>query len=243
MNDLSPDKKRGAYYAEAATWAADIHGSLRASRRLAWIVAAVAIGIAALEALALAALAPLKAVVPYTISVDRQTGYVETVRPLAQGPLTQDLAVTQAYLAQYVMARETFDATDLRTAYRRVMLLSAGDARAQYQRLMQKATPESPLNVYAPTTVVSTTIKSVSLLTPTTALIRFDTSRADAGGTPSAPQSWAAVLAFRYTNAPISMGERLVNPLGFQVTRYRRDAEGAPGVIALPTAVVGGGLR
>lgn len=235
MNDMSAGKiKRDRYYAEAATWAADIHGSLRASRRLAWIVAGVAILIAALEALALAALAPLKTVVPYAISVDRQTGYVETVRPLAQGPLTQDLAVTQAYLAQYVIARETFDATDLRDAYRKVQLMSAGDARADYVRLMQKATPESPLNLYAPTTVVATTLKSVSLLTPTTALVRFETARSDGGGTPGAPQAWAAVIAFRYTNAPISMGERLVNPLGFQVTRYRRDAEGAPGVSASP---------
>ncbi len=234
MSDPSQTKSRDRYYAEAATWAADVHATLRASRRLAWIIAGVAVVVALMEAIALAALAPLKTVVPYTISVDRQTGYVETVRPLAQGPLTQDLAVTQAYLAQYVQARETFDATDLRDAYRRVMLLSAGDAKAQYQRLMQKTTPQSPLAVYAPTTVVATTVKSVSLLTPTTALIRFDTSRSDASGPPGPAQSWAAVIAFRYTNAPIRMGERLVNPLGFQVTRYRRDAEGAPGAVSLP---------
>ena len=234
MSDSRVGKaKRDSYYTEAATWAADIHGSLRASRRLAWMVAGVAVGAAALEAIALAALAPLKTVVPYAISVDRQTGYVETVQPLAQGPLTQDLAVTQAYLAQYVMARETFDATDLRDAYRRVVLMSAGDSKAQYQRLMQKATPESPLNLYAPTTVVAVTIKSVSLLSPTSALVRFDTNRSDAGGSPGPAQAWAAVMTFRYTNAPISMGERLINPLGFQVTRYRRDAEGAPGALSL----------
>lgn len=220
---------RDRYYREASTWAADIHGSLRASRNLAWIVAATAVAIAALEALALAALAPLKTVVPYTISVDRQTGYVETVQPLAKGPLAQDQAVTQANLAQYVLARETFDATDLRNAYRRVLIQSAGSARADYLRLMQKSTPESPLNVNGPTTVVSTTIKSISLLSPTTALVRFDTVSSEAGGPPAPPEAWAAVIAFRYSQTPARMGERLINPLGFQVTRYRRDAEGVPG--------------
>src|ERR1700744_4034596 len=99
---------------------------------MAWWVAGGACAVAALEALALFALAPLKTVVPYAISVDRQTGYVETVRPLAPGALSQDQAVTQANLVQYVLARETFDATDLRDAYRKITLWSAGEAREQY---------------------------------------------------------------------------------------------------------------
>ncbi len=79
MNDPRPirtDPKRAAYYAEAASWSGDIHGALRASRRVAWWVAGAACLVAVVEGLALAALAPLKTVVPYTISVDRQTGYV-----------------------------------------------------------------------------------------------------------------------------------------------------------------------
>ncbi len=226
------DERRAGYYREAATWAADVHGALRASRRAAWIIAAAAALIAVLEAVALAALAPLKTVVPYTITVDRQTGYVETVSGLKPGFLAQDQAVTQSFLVQYVLARETFDATDLREQYHKVMLWSAGEARDDYQRLMQRSTPESPLNLYSPTAMVTTTIKSVSLLSPTTALVRFDTVRRDTGGDAGSQQSWAAVLAFRYTNAPMNMGDRFLNPLGFQVTRYRRDAE-----TLTPTAV------
>ena len=219
--------ERKRYYQEGASWAADVHGSLRASRRIAWTIAGAAVIVAALEALALAALAPLKTVVPYTITVDRQTGYVQLASSLKPGgALTQDQAVTQSFLVQYVLARETFDATDLRDDYRKVMLWSAGDARAQYQHLMQKTTPDSPLNLYSPTTVVSTTIESVSLLSPTTALVRFDTTRREGGSTTAVQtQPWAAVLAFRYANSPMSMGDRFTNPLGFQVTRYRRDAE------------------
>ena len=232
------DRKR--YYQEAATWAADVHGSLRASRRIAWTVAGAAAGVAVLEAFALAALAPLKTVVPYTITVDRQTGYVQTLSGLKTGALSQDQAVTQSFLVQYVLARETFDATDLREQYRKVLLWSSGDARAQYLRLMQKTTPDSPLNLYSPTTVVSTTIESVSLLSPTTALVRFDTTRREAGASTGQPQAWAAVLAFRYSNAPMSMGDRFINPLGFQVTRYRRDAETPVGVAPQgPAAAMG----
>jgi type IV secretion system protein VirB8 len=238
--ELPSTASRSRYYQEAATWSADINGSLRASRRVAWIIAGAAVLVAGLEALALAALAPLKTVVPYAITVDRQTGYVQTVSPLKPGALSQDQAVTQAFLVQYVQARETFDATDLRDAYHKVLLWSAGEARDSYEHLMQKTTPTSPLNLYAPTTLVGVTIKSVSLLSPTTALVRFDTTRTDAGAQAGAVQSWAAVMAFRYTNAPMSMGDRFLDPLGFQVTRYRRDAETiAPAPLAPPGAVRG----
>jgi type IV secretion system protein VirB8 len=218
-------RDRKAYYDAAASWSADIHGALRASRRVAWWVAGAAVIVAVLEALALATLTPLKTVVPYTLTVDRQTGYVQQISGLQPGALTQDQAVTQSFLVQYVLARESFDATDLREDYRKVLLWSAGDARAQYQALMQRTTPNSPLNLYSPTTMVSVTIKSVSLLSPTTALVRFDTVRHEPESTSASQQAYAAVIAFRYTGAPMSMGDRFINPLGFQVLRYRRDAE------------------
>ncbi len=236
--------RRAGYYAEAASWSADVHGGLRASRRVAWWVAGGACAVAALEAVALAALAPLKTVTPYAVTVDRQTGYVETVRPLAPGAISQDQAVTQSNLVQYVLARETFDPTDLRESYRKTMLLSSGAARDDYARLMQRATPESPLNLYTPRTTVAVQVESVSLLSPTTALVRFTTTRREAGGQAGTAQPYVAAIAFRYTTAPLSQGERFTNPLGFQVTRYRRDSEAPAGAaVALPTATTAGALR
>lgn len=223
---VSPSASRPEYQ-QAASWAADIHGSLRASRRVAWMVAGAAAAVAVLEALALSALAPLKTVVPYTILVDKQTGYVETVHALKPGALTQDAAVTQSFLVQYVLARETFDATDLRENYQKVAQWSAGDVRTQYQAQMERSTPTSPINLYPATTILSVTIKSVSLLTPTTALVRFDTHRRDAGASMGEQRAYTAAIAFRYTGAPMRMEDRFINPLGFQVTRYRRDEESA----------------
>jgi type IV secretion system protein VirB8 len=230
--------ERNANYAQAASWAADIHGSLRASRRAAWIIAGAAVLVALLEALALASLTPLKTVVPYTILVDRQTGYVQTIQGLKPGPLTENQAVTQSFLVQYVIARETFDASDLTENYRKIMLWSADNARSAYRQEMAKTNPLSPLIVNTPTTIVQTTIKSVSLLSPTTALVRFETMRRDGGAASGDVRDYAAVLSFRYTGAPMRMEDRFTNPLGFQVLSYRRDAESAPGVTVRPAGAV-----
>ena len=233
----TPEKSRARIYEQGGSWAADVHGSLRASRRLAWIVAAAAGTVAVLEALALALLAPLKTVVPYTITVDRQSGYVEAVRGLEPGGvLTQDAAVTQSFLVQYVIARETFDATDLRENYQKVLLWSSGPAEAAYQRDMQRSNPSSPLNIYPASAIVAVTVKSVSLLTPTTALVRFDTTRREAGATTGQQQGWSAVMSFRYTGAPMSNEDRFLNPLGFEVTSYRRDADTPATAVAAPPA-------
>jgi type IV secretion system protein VirB8 len=223
LNKASPDRR--PYYKAAGSWSADLHGALRASRRLAWTVAAGVGAIAILEAAALAALVPLKTTVPYAITVDRQTGHAEILQSLTANALAPDAAITQANLAQYVLARETFDATDLQTAYRNVTLWSAADAKEEYLRLMRRSTPESPLNIDSPTTTVAVTVKSVSMLSPTTALVRFETRRREASGPFQSPRPWVAAIAFHYGKVDLSQADRFINPLGFQVTRYRRDAE------------------
>lgn len=236
-----PSADRQQYYAEAATWAQDVHGSLRASRRVAWIIATAAVVVAVLEAIALATLMPLKTVVPYTITVDRQTGYLETAPRLDTGALTQDAAVTHAFLAQYVMARETYDPRDLQDAYRKITAWSQGPARNQYVREMSAQNPQSPTNLYSAQTVVKTTIKSISLLTKESALVRFETLRTD-GDLPGEQRAYAAVVGFRYTGQPMRMEDRILNPLGFQVTSYRRDAETITPATA-PAAPTGPQLR
>ena len=80
-------------------------------------------------------------------------------------------------------------------------------------------------------------IRSVSSLSPNTALVRFSTARTDPGARSQVAQHWAAIVSYRFTNAEMSAADRLTNPLGFQVTRYRRDAETLPET--LPEAATG----
>ncbi len=234
QSPIAPAAERAAYYADAATWSEDINGALRASRRRAWWVAGAAAFVAVLEALALALLMPLKTVVPYTITVDRQTGAAQLARGVQLGPLGQNDALLQSVLAQYVIARETLDATDLAANYRKVGLWSAGTARSDYLRAMDRRNPASALNGATAATLIQTVVKQVTVMSPTSALVRFSTERSEGGGA-ATRTDWAAVMQFAFTGGPLSLEDRLINPLGFQVTHYRRDAEAAPGVV-LPAA-------
>ena len=217
-----------AYYREAESWATDQQDALRASRRVAWIIAVVAVTVALFEALALVFLAPLKTVVPYTLMVDRNTGYVQALKPVDADKIAPDAALTQSFLVQYVIARESFDVNELQASYRKVTLWSIDPARTDYVTGMQYTNAGSPLARYPRSTVIATRVRSVSPLGGNAALVRFETQRRDAGGQALPPHYWVAVIRYQFSTGALSMEDRYLNPLGFQVVRYRRDAESAP---------------
>ncbi len=218
------------YFEKSAGWATDTQLSSLRSRRLGWTVAAVAIGIIVLLALALVLLIPLKTVQPITLLVDRQTGFVQAVDPNTPLRVSADEALTQSYLAQYVTAREGFDRATVGIDYRKVALLSAGVARSSYLSEMPAANPASPLRRYTGGTVVGVRVKSVSRLEPGNAIVRFDTQQQSPGGGAAPIQPWIAVVRYTYSRAPMTLEDRLVNPLGFKVLTYRRSAEAPPPV-------------
>lgn len=246
-----------SYFEGARSWATDERARDNRTIRIAWIIAGLACGVAVLEALALVALTPLKTVQPVTLLVDRHTGYVQELDPSRPVKVSADQALTNAFLAQYVTAREGFDRATVSLDYRRTGLWSAGRARSAYLASMPATNPASPFQLYPPGTVLRARVKSVSRLNASTALVRFDTQRQDRNGRVDAPSSWISVVRFRYSDAPMRMEDRLLNPLGFQVTGYRKDAEipppaeaataialdGAPAGIVRSTDQRGSGLR
>jgi type IV secretion system protein VirB8 len=182
----------------------------------------------AVEAFALLALAPLKTVVPYTLLVDRQTGYVQKLDPLQAGNISPDSALTQSFLVQYVIARESFDFATVQNDFRKVMLWSGEAAERDYAALMPMTNPASPLVTQPRGTVIEARVRSVSSLNQHTALVRFETVRRQRGGTVEPAAAWVAVVDYRYVSAPMTAEDRFTNPLGFEVVRYRRSAETPP---------------
>ncbi|UVO52823.1 virB8 family protein [Sphingomonas sp. SUN039] len=225
-----------AYYFEADSWANDRRDALLSSRKVAWLVAAAAVVVATLEAFALLLLTPLKTVEPYTLLVDRNTGFVQALAPLDPQRISGDKALTQSFLVQYVIGREGYDANSIQDRYRRVALWSNEGARSSYVAAMQASSPDSPLVRYPRSTVIETLVKSVSPLSDNVAMVRFETRRRDAGGQAQPPQAWVATIRYRFSGEPMRLEDRMINPLGFQVLRYRRDAEALP-VEAAPTAL------
>ncbi|WP_379548275.1 virB8 family protein [Qipengyuania sp. DSG2-2] len=220
------------------SWSHSVTADLERSRRRAWIVAAVAGAIAILLTIALVIVLPLKTVEPYTLLVDRQTGNVELLQPLDAQTIAPDAALTRSFVVQYVVARESYDAASVGRDYRKVALMSTGDARQRYVASMQSSNAQSPLSFMPAGGTITVDVRSVSSLAPGRSLVRFTTVRSDPGAQVQAAQYWAAIVDYGYSQAAMSEEDRLLNPLGFQVTRYRRDAETLPEVTEAREAAV-----
>lgn len=231
---MKTDKQ--SYYAETLSWAQSEADGARRARNLTWIIAGAAVLVAVVEAFALASLAPLKSTSVVPVLVDRQTGFVQVLNKDGSQTLRADTALTRSMLAQYVAAREGFDITTLSADYHRVMLWSGGPARGEYAAVMPAQNPQSPLRLYPRSALVAVNIESVSDLGPRTALVRFTTTRLDEGASARAANYYAAVITYQFSDGPLRVEDRLINPLGFQVTRYHRSDETAPSPRPTPVA-------
>jgi len=212
--------------ARAEDWFYDRYQSARVHGNR-WFVAALVFGaLACLAVAAVIALTPLKAVRPFLVEVNSGTGEVRTLKPFDVAQFAPSDAVTKSFLAKYVIARETYDPQDLKENYQTVRLMSDPAEGLRVDSQLSPTNAASPLNRYQNHTVRSVRVKSVSFLNKRTAQVRFASS--ETMRSTKKEDAWVAIVSFRFVNLPETEEDRLVNPLGFQVTAYRIDQELVP---------------
>lgn len=212
------------YFERARLWEQDLLLSAQRSKRLAWTVAAVSCALSLVSVGAVAALAPLKTVEPFVIRVDNATGIVDVVSALREGSASYGEAVTRYFAAKYVRAREGYSRAEAETNFRTVSLLSEGPEQNRFAALFRGSNPESPQVVYGRSGIAEIRIKTISLLGPNLASVRF--LRETRKGEETKTSHWIATITFEVRpDAKISTSDRLVNPIGFLVSEYRADPE------------------
>lgn len=217
-----------SYLRDAQSWADDRQQRSSRLLRVAWIIAGVSTTIAALEAIALAGLLPLKTVVPMAVLVDRQTGHVTTVDPSQPDKMTADIALAKSMLAQYVTARESVDRTSIAGDYRKVALWSGETARSSYFAQMKTGSPDNPFARLPRQNSLRVRIRSVSLPEQGEALVRYDLVQQNELNGEARARPYVSLIRYRFRDRPLAETDRYLNPLGFEVIRYRRDPETAP---------------
>ena len=219
----TPDLK--VYFDDARRWDEDrLAGAIR-SRRVAWFVAAAAGLLAVAAVSAVAALTPLKRVEPFVVRVDNATGAVDVMTALAgTDHVSANEAVTKAFLATYVRARESWLPPAAEANFRQVSIMSTPAEQQRWAAFFRPANPASPQVALGAANTAEVEIRAISFVDPRVASVRFrkivrqGQSQAMAG-------DWIATIAFAYTKAPMAEGDRWRNPLGFQVASYRADPE------------------
>lgn len=218
-----------SYLDEARNWELDRARRSERSARLAWVLTAVATGIAVLSVAAVAGLTPLKQPVPVLIRVDSSTGIVDIV-PAYEGTTDIEQVVTRNLLQNYVVARERYFYGIAETDYELVASQNSPRLNQEWAALWAANNPASPLNAYKDGTTIRTQIRSVSFLKLESgrdklAQVRF-TRYTRAGGTGDEQAShWVSTVEFAYVQPSKDNKWRSLNPLGFRIVEYRREPE------------------
>ncbi|WP_193067753.1 virB8 family protein [Halomonas sp. 3D7M] len=177
-------------------------------------------------AVAIAFMMPLKSVEPYVIRTDNTSGYVEVATPLTGNRgISEQEAVTRHFVAQYVLARESYDWFMIRHNYDRVKALSSDRIFSAYDRVIRSE--NSALEILGEKKRAEVTITNITFVGDV-AQVRFNKKITNVDGSSDygvPARNWIATISYDYPNEEKTYSERLLNPLNFKVVGYNVDPE------------------
>ncbi|MGY1459222.1 MULTISPECIES: virB8 family protein [unclassified Luteimonas] len=204
----------------------------RRSQRRAWLVAWCAVTMSLILAGGYFVFLPLKEKVPYLVMADPYTGTATVARlqgSLDDTGITRQEAISKSNVAQFVLARESYDSGLVgQRNWRTVLSMAGGRVSPAYIAAHAVDNPRRPAAIYGASRSMHVRILSITLIGGqdqpyTGATVRFQRSLYDKSRGRSEPvDSKIATVEFSYNaNLRLSDEDRLLNPLGFRVNNYR----------------------
>jgi len=227
--DIASTAHLPAFFAEAQSWEADRMSRIERSEKRAWFVAGCSCLVTAIAVTAVVALLPLKRVVPYVYSVDRQTGAL-TVMDAANQRQTignQDL-LDKHFASAYIVARDSYDWKLLQNDYNDTIAFSAPKVARDYAARFDGARAVN--KIWGSNTERRVTVTSIQLVPDAIskkAVVRYSVQQRDLQTDVLQPlEHYIATIAYEYHPNRTGKEQDLIrNPLGFTVTGFRADPE------------------
>lgn len=224
------------YFDEARSWEANRTADGERKKRFAYVVAGVAVAIAAVNSLATVILATREPPPPVVLNTNETTGSTTMLTHLKGGDeVTYDEVQNKFWTETYISKREGFLKAMAEENYKAVGLMSCGSERKRYLEWFSPKNTQSPLNVYGDAAKAEIAIVSTTFIKPKLALTRYKRLVRRPGVDKPETTYWAATVGFDYAGGAMKEADRRVNPLGYQVCEYRIDPDAASDVNAAVT--------
>jgi type IV secretion system protein VirB8 len=200
----------------------------RSARRMTTyaLVAAAILGIANIGlAWTVASMLPLTKLVPVYLLV-RKDGTIDSSVFLSTLPPSEDKAVIQAALWEYVRLREGYSYASAQYGYDVISGMSSPTVRQNYQSWFNYPNPVSPQVTVGKNGNITISPISVAMLSPHVAQVRFSRT-VQIGTNQPATTTWTATLEFQQVDV-LNGKQRLSNPAGVAVTNYQSSEDSTP---------------
>lgn len=209
------------------TWDMELRYKTIQSEQRAWLFTKISIACFILSVIALVLLTPLKTVEPYIIRVDQTTGMTDIVEMQDFKISSKDEAITKYFINKFVIARESYELTQLEEDFYITRELTLPNVFSDYSK--QFKGNESLQKKYKDSVKIVVKVESIiDNLETKVATVRFSKHFIDTknGGIETKVEYWIAQIAYTYmVELTLTENKRLINPLGFKVTDYRLNPE------------------
>lgn len=152
-----------------------------------------------------------KSLEPYVVEVETKSGIPTVVDQLTTQSLTGDEAVKKYFINQFIQSAVAYDPKTYKADAERVRLLSTQNIYSDFRNRInvRELGVDSKMEVK---------IKSMRFPDASTAQVRI--SRVTKSKSENSTKDEVITMNFYFTNLTLSNEERLINPLGFQVTNF-----------------------
>ncbi len=174
------------------------------------IIAMIAVGVAVIF---VKEITSSKSLDPYVIEIEEKTGVATIVDQKTIQQFSSDEAIRKYFINQFIQAASGYDPKTYKKDVEKVRLFSSP---AVYNDFRNRINARD-LGVDSQ---IEIRIKSLQFLDGNTAQIRLLRQVNIANADP-ATKDELITMNFYFTNLNLTLEERLINPLGFQVTNYK----------------------
>ncbi|MFV9875924.1 MAG: virB8 family protein [Rickettsiales endosymbiont of Dermacentor nuttalli] len=203
---------------EAKNWYSDRYESVLVQRNILLLLLIIVLCALIVSVFTIGSISASKSLEPFVVEIEDKSGITNVVNPFSRQDLTVDNALNTYFLINYMRARETYAVSNYEYNYRTIVrLYSTAVVYNAFTRAFQN-NPKNPITMYGTNNSTSLKVRSIQFLTPgKTAQVRF-TIVENEGAKTSFHK--IATVDFEYTQMEMSIEDRFINPLGFQITNY-----------------------
>ncbi|QWP75094.1 type IV secretion system protein [Lysobacter sp. K5869] len=237
--------------AKAVNYEVTVADIARRSEKRAWMVAFASVIMSLILAGGYFYFLPLKEKVPYLVMADAYTGQATVARlrdDFSQNSITANEAINKSNISHFVAARESYDFSQIGDRdWATVYAMGAPQVTKAYSIVYSNSNPQNPITLFGKSKTIRVRILSIQLHSGDSAVksatVRFQRTLFDKDtGNQEPMDSKIAAIEYTYkSNLKMDDANRVLNPLGFQVSNYRVDNDFAPAPPPPPDYPVGSG--
>jgi type IV secretion system protein VirB8 len=155
---------------------------------------------------------------PFVIEIEPKTGVATVVDPKSLVAYMSDESVIRSEVWSYVQNRHEYFSQLYNRQFEYIRTHSSPQVYANFRALYAQGNPQSPIDQYGTNSTRSVELKTLILVGANIAEVRFTENTR---GTYTGSVDKFARVSFAFGNLDLNPGDRLLNPLNFNVTEYQ----------------------